>query len=78
MQISRDITILQSSAVRGLPHVADFLPSVFISRKLLPAIMCLPPYLHDNVPVSFSVFFLFRVVVLLFLLADTVNSVHTF
>ncbi|XGW22281.1 hypothetical protein V3C99_004922 [Haemonchus contortus] len=46
-----DDSSVQSSAVRGLPHVADFLPLAFISRKLLPAIMCLPPYLHDNVPV---------------------------
>ncbi|VDO22936.1 unnamed protein product, partial [Haemonchus placei] len=45
-----DDSSVQSSAVRGLPHVADFLPLAFISRKLLPAIMCLPPYLHDNVP----------------------------
>ncbi|CAJ0595984.1 unnamed protein product [Cylicocyclus nassatus] len=45
-----DDSSVQSSAVRGLPHVADFLPAAFISRKLLPAIMCLPPYLHDNVP----------------------------
>lgn len=42
----------QSSAIRGLPAVAEFLPLSFVSRKLLPAVQCLPPYLHDNVPAS--------------------------
>uniref|UniRef100_A0A183G7W4 Secreted protein n=1 Tax=Heligmosomoides polygyrus TaxID=6339 RepID=A0A183G7W4_HELPZ len=48
-----------------LPHVADFLPQAFICRKLLPAIMCLPPYLHDNVPVS-----ILRIYVFFFFLAN--------
>ncbi|CAI5439456.1 unnamed protein product [Caenorhabditis angaria] len=43
-------TSLQSSAIRGIPNVAEYLPVKFIVKKLLPAIMCLPPFLHDNVP----------------------------
>ncbi|KJH43989.1 hypothetical protein DICVIV_09991 [Dictyocaulus viviparus] len=57
---SRKLFFLQSSAVRGLSHVAEFLPVSFISRKLLPAIMCLPPYLHDNVPVSLTLLMIVR------------------
>ncbi|PAV85648.1 hypothetical protein WR25_08255 isoform D [Diploscapter pachys] len=48
--IKSDDTSTQSSAIRGLPHIADFLPLAFITRKLFPAILSLPPYLHDNVP----------------------------
>ncbi|CAD6186095.1 unnamed protein product [Caenorhabditis auriculariae] len=48
--LKSDDTSVQSSAIRGLPHVADYLPLSFINKKLMPAFMCLPPYLHDNVP----------------------------
>ncbi|CAB3410907.1 unnamed protein product [Caenorhabditis bovis] len=43
-------TSLQAASLRGIPHVAEYLPATFISKKLLPAIMCLPSFLHDNVP----------------------------
>lgn len=43
---------LQSQAVRGLVNVAEMIPLTFISKRLLPALQSLPPYLHDNVPVS--------------------------
>ncbi|GMT27099.1 hypothetical protein PFISCL1PPCAC_18396, partial [Pristionchus fissidentatus] len=41
---------MQSSAIRGIPTVAEFLPMSFVIRKLLPVIQTLPGYLHDNVP----------------------------
>ncbi|KAF8368684.1 hypothetical protein PRIPAC_86513, partial [Pristionchus pacificus] len=41
---------MQSSAIRGIPTVAEFLPMHFVVRKLLPVIQTLPGYLHDNVP----------------------------
>ncbi|UMM13833.1 hypothetical protein L5515_001913 [Caenorhabditis briggsae] len=50
LSLKSDDTSLQSSAVRGLPHVAEYLPISFITKKLLPTIMNLPPYLQDNVP----------------------------
>ncbi|CAI4230941.1 unnamed protein product [Auanema sp. JU1783] len=48
--LKSDDTSLQATTIRSLPHVTEFLPLTFICRRLMPAIMCLPPYLHDNVP----------------------------
>ncbi|KAF1770000.1 hypothetical protein GCK72_001817 [Caenorhabditis remanei] len=50
LSLKSEDTSLQSSAVRGLPHVAEYLPISFITKKLLPTIMTLPPFLHENVP----------------------------
>ncbi|NP_001335518.1 Protein kinase domain-containing protein [Caenorhabditis elegans] len=50
LSLKSEDTSLQSSAVRGLPHVAEYLPVGFITKKLIPAIMGLPPFLHENVP----------------------------
>ncbi|CAJ0576069.1 unnamed protein product, partial [Mesorhabditis spiculigera] len=45
-----DDASMQSSAIRGIPPIADFLPSQYIIRRLLPSIHTLQPYLNDNVP----------------------------
>ena len=37
--------------MRGVPAVADFLPSQYINKQLIPALCDLTSYLNENVPV---------------------------